>query len=89
MTPDAINACFEGLGGLLLWINVYRLYKDKQVSGISLWPTAFFTMWGVWNLYFYPAVNAWYSFFGGLSIVLANLVWWLQMLYYVNRKQHA
>lgn len=89
MTPDIINALFEGIGGLLIWVNVYRLYKDKRVSGVSLAPTAFFTVWGLWNLYFYPTLGAWWSFLGGISIVTANTVWWFQMIYYTTKEKSS
>jgi len=83
---DAVNGCFECVGGLLLWLNVRRLYRDKVFKGVSVVPTAFFMAWGYWNLYFYPAVDAPLSFFGGLVIVAANTVWLGQMVYYRKRR---
>jgi hypothetical protein len=85
--PDLINGCFEACGGLLLWMNVYRLYKDKEFKGVSTVPTAFFMGWGYWNLYYYPAVNCPLSFCGGLVIVAANTVWLGQMVYYSRRNK--
>lgn len=82
MTADLINGLFEFCGGLLLWMNVQRLYKDKVFKGVSVVPTAFFMAWGYWNLYFYPAVNAPWSWYGGMVIVAANTVWLGQMIYY-------
>lgn len=82
MSPDALNAVFEFVGGLMLWGNVRRLYRDKQTKGVSLLPTAFFTSWGLWNLYFYPAVGAPLSFFGGAFLAVANLTWLGQMAFY-------
>lgn len=86
---DIGNAFFEAFGGVLLWLNCWRLYKDKQFRGVSIIPTAFFFFWGVWNLYFYPAVGAWLSFCGGLVIVSANCVWLVQMIYYSRRNREA
>lgn len=82
MNADIVNALFEAIGGCLIWINVYRLHIDKRIAGVSMLPTAFFSAWGIWNLWFYPAVGAWWSFLGGISIVIANSVWWWQMLKY-------
>lgn len=70
----------------MLWRNVRQLYKDKQVRGISVLTTVFFTSWGVWNLYYYPHLDQWLSFAGGLVIVTANVAWVSQMFYY-NRKE--
>lgn len=75
MTPDLINGLFELVGGLLLAINVRRLWIDREIAGISPWPVAFFTSWGFWNLFFYPHLACWWSFAGGLLVVAANAAW--------------
>jgi len=84
---DIINAIFELGGGILLLWNVIGLHKDKQIKGVRIIPTSFFMIWGYWNLYFYPSVNCWYSFVGGLIIVLMNTIWVSQMIYY--RRKNA
>jgi hypothetical protein len=81
-SPDVVNGLFEFGGSLMLWRNVYQLYKDKMVRGVHWGPTAFFMSWGFWNLYFYPHLDQIWSFAGGISIVLANTVWFFQMLKY-------
>jgi drug/metabolite transporter superfamily protein YnfA len=82
LTPDLLNGLFEFVGGLLLWVNVRALYKAKVFKGVAIVPTAFFSAWGVWNLYFYPSLGQWFSFYGGLNIVIANIIWVLQMVWY-------
>ena len=82
MTPDFINGLFEFFGSFFLAMNVVRLHKDKSVKGVDWRAVAFFMTWGYWNLYFYPAVDAWWSFYGGLAIVAVNTTWLGQMLYY-------
>jgi hypothetical protein len=77
---DLVNALFEFFGGCLLWMNVRQLWIDREIKGVAVLPTAFFMTWGYWNLYFYPSVNAWWSFYGGLNIVIANTAWVLLML---------
>ncbi len=72
---DLINGCIELLGALLLVGNCRLLYSHKAVQGVSVLTTAFFTLWGIWNLYFYPANNLWLSFVGGLCLAGANLTW--------------
>lgn len=84
--PDLINGSFETLGGLFLLHNCFRLYKDKEVKGITLSACAFFTSWGYWNLWYYPHLNQWFSFTGGLLIVAAN-TWWIVMAIYYSRKK--
>lgn len=72
---DVINGCFECLGGLLCWLNVVKLMRDKRVLGVY-WPVqAFFAAWGWWNLYYYPSLGQWFSFFGGVILVIGNTLW--------------
>lgn len=73
--PDLGNGTFELVGGLLNWMNVYRLYKDKALRGVHYLPAMFFTAWGYWNCFYYPHLHQWFSFTGGLVIVLANSAW--------------
>lgn len=72
---DFINGFFEFAGGLMVWMNVLALYRDKKVMGVNIWATVLFNSWGFWNLYYYPSLGQWASFYGGLVIVSANSVW--------------
>jgi uncharacterized membrane protein YfcA len=84
---DIINGIFELGGGILLIINCFKLYKDKEVKGVSISVCAFFTVWGCWNLYFYPSLGQWVSFAGGVLLVTVNLVWVFMAIYYSNKEQ--
>lgn len=79
---DLVNGLFELFGGFFLWGNVRRARRDRRFRGVAIVPTAFFTAWGVWNLYYYPSLGQWLSFVGGLNIVAANCVWVAQMVWY-------
>ena len=74
-TPDLINGLFELFGGILMWKNVAQIRKHKAVRGVHWVPTAFWIAWGLWNLYFYPHLDQWMSFTGGLLIVVGNGVY--------------
>lgn len=82
--PDLINGLFEFGGGLFLMGNVKKLYQDKQLRGVMWQPTLFFTTWGYWNCFYYPHLNQWLSFTGGLVIVCVNSVWVYLALKYRN-----
>jgi len=79
------NAFFEGVGSILTWLNVRALRRDKVVKGVQWQVTVFWTCWGVFNLFFYPALGLWLSFWGGVSIVAANAVWVWMVVYYMWR----
>ena len=82
MLVDWINGSFEIIGGVLSWMNVKKLQKDKHLAGVY-WPvTAFFSVWGLWNLFYYPSLDQWVSFVGGLFLVSGNSVWVLLAIKY-------
>lgn len=82
---DAVNGAFEGIGGIMNCINIWQLYKHKEVKGVHWAPTTLFTLWGYWNLFYYPHLGQWLSFFGGLGIVTSNTVWISMALYYARK----
>lgn len=86
MINDFVNSMFEFGGAAVLCANVVKLHKDKMVKGVHWSPALFFASWGLWNLYYYPSLDQWLSFFGGAALVLVNLVWLLQVMYYKDRR---
>lgn len=72
---DFVNGSFEGLAGIFLFINCWRVLQDKAVAGVSIITTAFFALWGFWNLYYYPSLNQSFSFWCGILVVTANSIW--------------
>ena len=89
MTPDHINAVFELGGSVFIWMNVRRLYRDKLVRGVYAPVVGFYTLWGFWNCYFYPAVGQTLSFYAGAAVTLGNLVWCALAVVYTRREQRA
>lgn len=75
MTPDQFNGLFELFGGLFILNHCRIVFKDRLVKGVSIISTIFFSLWGIWNLYYYPSLEQWYSFFGGILIASANALW--------------
>ncbi|MEQ1558104.1 MAG: hypothetical protein ABL933_04080 [Methyloglobulus sp.] len=75
MTADLINSAFEALGGIFILDHCRIVLRDKRVAGVSIIATVFFTAWGFWNLFYYPHLGQWSSFWGGVFLVLANCVW--------------
>jgi hypothetical protein len=82
--PDLVNGLFELLGGFALWQNVKRIERDMSIRGVNWQVTLFFTAWGFWNLFYYPTLHQWLSFFGGLNIVVANACWLFFAIKYRN-----
>ena len=85
MIQDALNGCLEFVGSIFIWMSIARLNKDRDVKGIVWYHPAFFVCWGMYNLYYYPHLDQWFSFAGGVSIAVANCIWVSQMIYWSRK----
>jgi len=82
MTPDQINGLFEIFGAIFIGLSCRRIYLDKNSKGVSLFHALFFWVWGIFNVYFYPTAGLWFSFVGGLGVIVTNTLWVWLMVYY-------
>lgn len=72
---DLVNGAFELFGAYLTWMNVFKLYKDKEIRGVYWMIWIFYSCWGMWNLYYYPSLDQWASFWAGVVMVFGNIAW--------------
>lgn len=86
--PDVVNGSFELLAGFACWLHVRALWHSKRVQGVSIISFAFFTVWGYWNMFYYPHLEQWFSFFGGFAIVVMNTVWVVLAITYTRRRRN-
>jgi hypothetical protein len=78
MTPvtlDVVNGTFELCGAVFMSRDAYKLYGDKQIKGVHWFSRFFFLSWGLWNVRYYPGLDQWVSFCGGIALALANVAW--------------
>ena len=80
--PDLINGTLEALAGLFVLNHCRVLSQHREARGVSVLSMAFFTLWGVWNLFYYPYLGQVASFLGGLFVVVANAFYVGLMLRY-------
>ena len=85
--PDAINGSLELSGGCMQMLNIARLRRDKKVRGVTWSVTAFFATWGLWNCFYYPHLDQWLSFTGGLAVTSTNLIWVAMAIYYQRQEE--
>lgn len=88
MTVDLVNGLFELSGGLFSLTNIVRILIDKRVLGVNIYVMIFFSIWGLWNLYYYPCLSQWFSFIGGILIVISNMIWTGLALYYSYKRRN-
>ncbi|MEW6648176.1 MAG: hypothetical protein AB1450_13335 [Pseudomonadota bacterium] len=75
MNPDIINGLFELVGAWVAWANAWKLYAEREIKGVY-WPAwVFYSAWGLWNLVYYPSLDQWASFAGGVLLVSGNIAW--------------
>jgi hypothetical protein len=75
ISNDMVNGAFELIGAAFLLLNTRQVLRHKMIKGVHWGPLAFFSSWGIWNLWFYPSLGQWLSFTGGAMLVVANLVY--------------
>jgi hypothetical protein len=86
---DTVNGLFEGAGAFFIFQSVLKLRRDKMVRGVSWLHSGFFAAWGYWNLFYYPGLHQWLSFWGGVGIVTTNTLWLLQIIYYTRKERSS
>ncbi|MDQ8022214.1 MAG: hypothetical protein REI94_10260 [Moraxellaceae bacterium] len=85
-TMDLANAALECLGGLFILNHCRVLWMQQSVRGVSAISIAFFSAWGVWNLFYYPALDQFFSFAASLLVVLANAIY-LVLIVLIRRRE--
>jgi hypothetical protein len=85
MAMDLTNSLFEVGLAMMLLLNLQRIRRDKKVQGFDWRVVAFTTAWGVWNLFYYPSLSQWYSFYGGIAVVTVNIIWLGHVHYYYRQ----
>lgn len=91
MNSDLVNGIIEFVGGCFLWLNVWRITKDKDIKGIHWGSVMFWTAFGSWNIYYYPSINQWFSFYGSIFVFLGNTTWVILCFYYkkINKAEQT
>lgn len=84
---DVTNGLFELLGAGFIVLSIMRVLRDEKVRGVNWLHVGFFSLWGLWNLYYYPSLDQWWSLTGGVFIFLANTVWLTLLVYYSHRER--
>ena len=89
MSPDIFNGIFELVAGCFIWLSVRKLHQEKLVRGVHWLPIGFFMVWGYWNLFYYPHLGQWFSFWGGIGVVMTNTLWVLMATRYIIHEREA
>jgi hypothetical protein len=88
MSADHVNAAFEVAGSIATWATFAAIIKDKGYAGMRLPLVAFFTTWGLWNLYFYTHLFLPISLYASIVLTAGNIAVMGAMVYY-GRKRYG
>jgi len=84
---DVINSGFVFVAGFFYILNLYKLYVDKDVKGISKLSILFFSIWNIWTLFFFIQVSEfWWTIAAYVMVTLLNLVYIFLMFKYSRNK---
>ncbi len=82
---DITNGFFVIMGSIAIWFDVRQIIIDQGSAGIHPNVMAFFTMWSIWDIYYYIHIDQWVSLISQIPLTLGTLAWFLLMLFY-NKK---
>lgn len=85
---DTINGLLGLVIAATLSLNVLTLYRDKQVLGVSGWPSALFAVFDAFQAVQYAQMGHPISSAAFALLTAVSLTWLGQMIYY-NRKNHG
>lgn len=85
--PDIINGAFEFAGAMAGFWNVVVICRQKQVRGFAPLAYIYFTLWGAWNIYYYPHLNQWFSLAGTIAITISNGLFAGLAIYFSRRNK--
>jgi len=83
---DMANAFFEAGGSVFVLNHARVLYQHKLVRGVSMLSIAFFSLWGVFNMFYYSHLGQNFSWYAGICVLIAN-TFYLSLIMYYRRKE--
>lgn len=86
MSPDITQACWELGSAVFSLLNIRAIRQSKSLAGVHWLPTAFFFLWGVYNLWFYTALHLPAAWWAGMVITITNLIWLAHVAWYVRQR---
>lgn len=84
MNPDLTQALFELGSAVFGLLNIRAIRRSRSLAGVHWAPTAFFMLWGLYNLWFYSALHLPLAWWAGMCITLVNIAWLAHVAWYAR-----
>jgi hypothetical protein len=87
MVEDIVNSGFHLGAAIFTFYNCWIAYQQKEVKGVSKLTVVFMITWGVWNLYYFTAINQPFTWYMNIVIMSANALWLILAMRYSNKEK--
>lgn len=81
-TLDIVNSIFFFTTSAFVVMNVFKLIQDKEVKGVKLLPSCFFSVSTWWGMYYYYQIEQMGGFLGITLLAIGNTSWMALAIYY-------
>jgi hypothetical protein len=82
---DKTNASIEIVCAFLVWSNVLKIRRDKEVKGVDWRTSAFYACVGLWYVNYYAQMKQPFSLIAQMVFVLGSWTWVAHAIYYSRR----
>lgn len=79
---DLINSLFISGAIIAAYLDLRQVWRDRAVRGITAATSVLFTMWPVWDLYYYHCLGQFVSMFACLVLVCMRATWAISAWYF-------
>lgn len=84
---DAIHGMFGMAAALFTLLNIFALYYDKEVKGVSVSFVLFMCTLAGWNIFYLSSLGQHIAVAGATCLLITNLTWFGQMVYYLIKER--
>ena len=81
---DLINSFFKYGSGFFIIPTIMALYNTQNADGVSYIHVGFFSVWGLWNLYYFYQLDQKLSALANVFLIAMNTTWLFMLIYYSN-----
>lgn len=81
-TLDLINSFFKYGSGFFIIPTIISLHATQNPDGVSWIHVGFFSIWGLWNLYYFWQLDQKLSALANVFLICMNTTWLIMLIYY-------
>lgn len=87
ISPDLTQAAWETGSAVFSLLNIRAIRRSRSIAGVHWIPTAFYFLWGLYNIWFYEALSLPAAWWASIGITATNLLWLGHVAWYTGRRR--